>query len=60
MLVLAMNVHQPLAEFPQRLGRLGHTVDVAARAASTGDDSPQLALSVTVQVVLGQPGARHR
>ena len=60
MLVLAVNIHQPFTQFPQRLGRLGHAVDVAARAASTGDDPPQLAFPVAVQVALGQPGARRR
>ena len=55
--MLAVNVYQPFTEFPQRLGGLRNALDVIAGAAIAGDDSPQMAFPLAVQVAICQPGA---
>ena len=40
MLVLAVDIHQHFAEFPQRLHRCRLAVDVATRATAAVDDAP--------------------
>ena len=44
--MLAVDVHQQLAQLPQCLGRLRHAVDVVARTAAAGDHPSQMAVAL--------------
>ena len=54
--MLAVDVHQLLAQFAQCLYRCGLAIDVAARAAVGADGAAQDAFTVHLQFSLAQPG----
>ena len=57
MFVLAVNVHQPLAQITQGLRGLRRPVDVAAGTPIAGDHPPQLTVPLLLQIAFRQPGA---
>ena len=54
--VLAVDLHQPAAQFGQLAQGGGAAVDPGARAAVGADDAAQLAAVLVVEFVLAQPG----